>query len=206
MQILNMKTDKCIIWPGAKRSGYGLKKVGNSTMSAHRYVWEQLNGPIPKGKQLDHKCRHRDCVNPKHLELVDPSQNKLRAWAATLPGNYKKLFGYKAEPAPVSKVFVPAPNWNIEKRFKPEEVVYSQQPDTRGIDAHYRGKNIGYMDIKDDGVVDHVKVKPRYRRKGVATGMWKEAGRTGYNPQHDWEHQSAKGKAWAEGIAKFLDY
>jgi hypothetical protein len=98
MQPLNFKSNKCIEWPGAKRSGYGIKKVGTSTMSAHRYVWEKTKGPIPKGMQLDHKCRNRACVNPKHLELVDPSQNKLRAWAATLPDNYKKLFGHKADP------------------------------------------------------------------------------------------------------------
>lgn len=95
MQVLDLKTDKCVEWPGATRSGYGLKKVGDSTMSAHRWVWEQVKGPIPKGQQLDHMCRNRMCVNPRHLELVDPSQNKLRAWAATLPDNYKKLFNGK---------------------------------------------------------------------------------------------------------------
>lgn len=92
MQPLNLNTNKCVEWPGAVRSGYGIKRVGNSTMSAHRYVWERVNGPIEKGKQLDHMCRNRKCVNPRHLELVDPSDNKLRAWAATLPDNYKKLF------------------------------------------------------------------------------------------------------------------
>lgn len=97
LQELDMKTNKCIEWPGATRAGYGVKKVGNTTQSAHRYVWEQVTGKkIPKGKQLDHLCRNRMCVNPKHLEIVDPSQNKLRAWAATLPDNYKKMFGHKA--------------------------------------------------------------------------------------------------------------
>lgn len=100
LQALALNTDKCVLWPGAKRNGYGIKGVNGSTMSAHRWVWEQVNGKIPKGQQVDHKCRNRACVNPRHLELVDPSQNKLRAWAATLPSNYRKMFGHKAVPTP----------------------------------------------------------------------------------------------------------
>ncbi|WP_353848602.1 HNH endonuclease signature motif containing protein [Cellulomonas sp.] len=41
-------------------------------------AWEQENGPIPPGMQLDHLCRVRECVNPLHLELVTQRENILR--------------------------------------------------------------------------------------------------------------------------------
>jgi hypothetical protein len=37
-----------------------------------------LVGPIPEGKQLDHLCRNRACINPEHLEPVTAKENILR--------------------------------------------------------------------------------------------------------------------------------
>ena len=49
---------------------------------AHRYVYELFRGPIPDGHVLDHVkkkgCKHRDCVNPDHLEPVTQQENTLR--------------------------------------------------------------------------------------------------------------------------------
>jgi len=42
---------------------------------AHRLAYERARGPIPEGKQVDHLCRQRDCVNPEHLELVTQVEN-----------------------------------------------------------------------------------------------------------------------------------
>lgn len=42
---------------------------------AHRYAWEESNGPIEPGKVLDHLCRNRSCVRLDHLEVVDPYVN-----------------------------------------------------------------------------------------------------------------------------------
>lgn len=38
-------------------------------------VYEYLVGPIPKGFQIDHVCRTRGCVNPKHLRVVTSKEN-----------------------------------------------------------------------------------------------------------------------------------
>jgi hypothetical protein len=45
---------------------------------AHRFVYEALVGPIPEGMELDHLCRHRNCVNYEHLEPVTRGENVRR--------------------------------------------------------------------------------------------------------------------------------
>ena len=97
MQALDLNTDECVEWPGAMREGYGVKKMGSTTINAHRWVYEQATGKkIPKGMAVDHICRNRKCVNPKHLEVTTHSENKKRAWGAK-SGSYKHKY-YKGEP------------------------------------------------------------------------------------------------------------
>lgn len=97
LKSISLNTDECVIWPGAMREGYGVKKMGNTTVNAHRYVYEtSTKKKIPKGWHIDHTCRNRRCINPKHLEPVSPSENKTRAWAFK-GGNYKSKY-YKGEP------------------------------------------------------------------------------------------------------------
>ena len=45
---------------------------------AHRLSYETFVGPIPDGKELDHVCGVRRCVNPSHLEPVTHHENVLR--------------------------------------------------------------------------------------------------------------------------------
>jgi HNH endonuclease len=62
----------CDLWTGAQTSGgYGLFRVGGESVYAHRYVWEQAHGPIPKGINVKHKagCGNPACVKLAHLEL-----------------------------------------------------------------------------------------------------------------------------------------
>lgn len=74
------KTKKCWVWLGA-RSGqgrYGAFRVNLSLVTAHRYAYELLVGPIPEGLTLDHLCRNTLGVNPSHLEAVSLRENILR--------------------------------------------------------------------------------------------------------------------------------
>lgn len=48
---------------------------------AHRYSYVKFRGAIPEGCEIDHLCRNKKCVNPKHLEAVTRSENMLRAYA-----------------------------------------------------------------------------------------------------------------------------
>jgi len=58
--------------------GYGRAYVDGKDVPAHRAVWEYFCGKVPPGKQLDHLCRNRCCVNPRHLEPVWQRENVLR--------------------------------------------------------------------------------------------------------------------------------
>ncbi len=75
----------CWIWLGGiDGNGYGhfLREEGRLTL-AHRWSYEYFIGPIPAGLQIDHLCRVRPCVNPRHLEPVTPLINTRRGGPAT---------------------------------------------------------------------------------------------------------------------------
>lgn len=68
--------DECWEWNGASGRGYGLISDGSGRLRpAHRMMYELLVGPVPEGLDLDHLCRNRGCINPKHLEPVTHKVN-----------------------------------------------------------------------------------------------------------------------------------
>jgi len=68
----------CWLWTASTNGGYGQFTAGGKNRRAHRWLWEVVNGPVPKGLELDHLCRTRNCVNPEHLEAVTHHENVLR--------------------------------------------------------------------------------------------------------------------------------
>lgn len=74
------KTDTCWLWIASTSWGYGNFWVSPEKLwgRAHRISWEMVNGEIPKGLDLDHLCRVRNCVNPAHLEPVTRRENLMR--------------------------------------------------------------------------------------------------------------------------------
>lgn len=73
------KTPTCWLWHGGKSTdGYGRFSLNGRKVQAHRYSYEMHIDPIPEDMQLDHLCRVRHCVRPKHLEPVTPQENILR--------------------------------------------------------------------------------------------------------------------------------
>lgn len=68
----------CWIWTKSlDKCGYG-QLYTRETRLAHRIAYTAWRGDIPRGLQLDHLCRVRACVNPKHLEPVTSRVNILR--------------------------------------------------------------------------------------------------------------------------------
>lgn len=80
---VDLDTDDCILWPFyIMPNGYGAKSdrsMQPRVLPAHRWVWIKVNGLIPPGLTVDHLCRVKACVNPRHLEVVTYGVNTGRA-------------------------------------------------------------------------------------------------------------------------------
>jgi hypothetical protein len=91
----------CLEWIAGKRQGYGVMRIRVAdkwiVASAHRLAYEHYIGPIPQHRQIDHLCRNRACVNPKHMELVTLSEN-LRRGLGLAAVNRRKLYCLNGHP------------------------------------------------------------------------------------------------------------
>lgn len=86
--VLRRGPEQCWPWMrGRIGDGYGIAPWKGKQTVAHKVAWMLTNGDVPDGYQVDHrchdesctlgdKCPHRQCCNPRHLQLVTQAQNK----------------------------------------------------------------------------------------------------------------------------------
>jgi hypothetical protein len=72
------KSDSCWNWKG-NITHYGYGTYGNRNFMAHRVVYQLLTGNLRQEDTLDHLCKNKGCVNPRHLEPVSLRVNVLRS-------------------------------------------------------------------------------------------------------------------------------
>lgn len=80
MKYVKKATSGCWEWGGTlQKNGYSTFYHNGKTVRGHRWSYEHFTAPIPQGKEIDHLCRNRKCVNPSHLEPVTRKENRRRA-------------------------------------------------------------------------------------------------------------------------------
>ena len=60
----------CRLWQGhCNPNGYGTYSIKGRAhyVLIHRWVWEQINGPIPEGVEIMHACDNKPCFRYDHL-------------------------------------------------------------------------------------------------------------------------------------------
>lgn len=122
----------CWLWTGKTTNGYGIVGIGGRNgrlMRAHRVAYESMVGPIPKGLDLDHLCRVRNCVNPAHLEPVTRLEN-LRRSPLTSVGQTHCVRGHNLGPVIAGRRRLCREchrEWDKRRRVDPKRREYMRQ-------------------------------------------------------------------------------
>lgn len=65
----------CREWRGARTRGYGHVRREGRDWKLHRWIWTLVNGPIPAGAQVLHRCDNPPCFRLDHLFLGTQTDN-----------------------------------------------------------------------------------------------------------------------------------
>jgi hypothetical protein len=76
-KVNKLSDNECWEWQGCRHPiGHGrfVPSTGKH-IYAHRFSYELVNGKIPNGLVIHHKCFNPPCVNPAHLEAITHGEN-----------------------------------------------------------------------------------------------------------------------------------
>lgn len=86
-----MLSTPCIEWTNSRhQAGYGLRYVDGRQVYVHRWVMEQLDGPLLPGEVVCHRCDNPPYFRFDHLERGTCSHNTQDAYARGLAVNWNK--------------------------------------------------------------------------------------------------------------------
>lgn len=80
----------CWLFKKDRAGRYTIIRIRGKSIMAHRAMYEQEIGPIPKPLVIDHLCAQTKCIRPDHLEAVTSRVNLRR-------GRLPKLTEQQAE-------------------------------------------------------------------------------------------------------------
>jgi hypothetical protein len=76
LQNYTVNNNGCWIWNGGKTDRkYGITTINKERIRVHRLMWSVINGKIPIGMCICHKCDNPSCINPDHLFLGTNQDN-----------------------------------------------------------------------------------------------------------------------------------
>lgn len=94
----------CWTWLGAiNNSGHAqLTFCGRDTLG-HRWIWEQLFGPIPPGYVVYSTCDSKSCINPNHLAMgMQATANRQSIQHTLLPADVVEIRAAKEQATSVT--------------------------------------------------------------------------------------------------------
>ena len=99
---LGRSPEACWTWLGpTTEDGHGKLTFCGRDEVAHRWLWEQLFGPLPKGWVVYSTCESKGCINPHHLAAgLQADANRSSVQTKLLPSDVAEIKAAKETAGP----------------------------------------------------------------------------------------------------------